>query len=61
MVINDPIADYFVWYNTPQFDITTNYFNDGNLRLKFVANERAAGKKFSLSRQARRLYPYTSI
>ena len=44
LVRDDPIADYIVWYNTRHFDVTTNDFNDGNLRLKLVANDRAAGK-----------------
>jgi hypothetical protein len=38
LVRDDPIPDYFVLYNTPPFDITTNDFNDGSLKLKYVVN-----------------------
>ena len=38
LVRNDPIANDFVLYNTPHFDNTPNDFNDGSLRLKYVAN-----------------------
>jgi hypothetical protein len=44
LVRDNPIADDFVLYNTPHFDFTINDFNDGSLRLKYVANNRAAGK-----------------
>ena len=50
MVRDDPIADDFVLYNSPHFDITTNNFNDGSLKLKLVVNDRAE-EEFSLSRQ----------
>ena len=36
LVRDDPIADYFVLYNTPHFDITTTNFKDGSLRLRYV-------------------------
>ena len=41
LVRDDSIADDFVLYNTPHFDVTTNDFKDGSLRLKYVANDRA--------------------
>lgn len=49
LVRNDPITDDFVLYNTPPFDVTTNYF-DVSFRLKYVANDRTA-EVFSLSRR----------
>ena len=51
LVRDDPIADDFVLYNTPHFDIYSNDFNDGNLRVKYVANNKAA-EEFRLSRPA---------